>query len=56
MSPRSWPWVPVAVPLLQGLGRPLRFSELCFPQLTPRNLLVLTSSGFVTGHPGHSDE
>lgn len=55
-SQRSRPWVPVAVHPLQGWDRPLRFSEWCFPQLTPRDLLVLTSSDFVTGHPGLSDE
>lgn len=53
---RSWPWVPVAIHQLHGLGKPFRFSELCFPQLTPRNLPVPISSNFVTGHSGHSDK
>lgn len=38
----------MAVHQLWGLRKTLTFSELCFPQLTLRNLLVPRSSDFVT--------
>lgn len=36
--------MPVTVHQLQSLGKPFPFSELCFPQLTLRNLSVPASS------------